>query len=129
MHLGIKHINFWTLGGEAGLEAGAGSFDVCEQQDILVAMFLATNHCVTGGPSGKVSVFEDGMGIVDVDAHARGSVDEDDPQHMLRKGGSTALRLCEGTDPPEMLSGGGDGQIIRWKVETVRAARVLVRPF
>lgn len=58
---GIKHINFWTLGGEAGLEAGAGSFDVCAQQDVLCACFLQTNHCLFGGPNGDISVFEDGM--------------------------------------------------------------------
>eukprot|EP01050_Picozoa_sp_SAG11_P012353 SAG11_NODE_1367_length_5098_cov_4.225445_5_plen_99_part_00 len=69
---GVKHIKFWTLGGEAGLEAGAGSFDVCEQQDVLCACFLPTNHVLVGGPNGNISVFEDGMGILKVDAHKPG---------------------------------------------------------
>lgn len=114
--LGIKHINFWTMGGATGLESGAASFDVCEQDDILVACFLPTNHCLTGSPNGRIYAFEDGMGIKSVQAHNRGKVIDDDPENDVRFGGVHTLRLT--SDKEHVLSGGGDGKIKQWKIET-----------
>ena len=113
---GIKHINFWTMGGATGMELGAASFDVCEQNDILVACFLPSNHCLTGSPNGRIYVFEDGMGIKEVQAHAPGVVLEADPDKVVRNGGVHTLKLCP--DKEHVLSGGGDGVIVKWKIET-----------
>jgi WD40 repeat protein len=163
---------FWTLGGATGLEAGAASFniEICEQQDILCACFLPTNHLLVGGPNGCIYCFEDGMGVYSHQAHLAGTVEDDDPDQVIpyiydssvttlqtarvdwrsatsrllsvvarcwwccceqlidinwrpapprqivRGGGVHTLVLCP--DKEHVLSGGGDGSIIKWKITT-----------
>eukprot|EP01050_Picozoa_sp_SAG11_P012354 SAG11_NODE_1367_length_5098_cov_4.225445_6_plen_257_part_00 len=46
---------------------------------------------------------------------AHRSVDEDDPNHLLREGGCTTLVREE---DGKVISGGGDGKIILWEIKT-----------
>ena len=101
---GVKHLVFWNFvpDGEPVLAKKDASYgDVGTRQSVHHACFLPSGQLLSAGDNGKIMIWEKNKAVRELDAHA--------------KGPCKCMRL-RGGDGDTLVTCGGDGKVLTWKV-------------